>query len=291
MPQISRRSADCQRIVEAQLCIGLGEVALISEVFQGPIDGIGIGPRHHLQMALSPAPRNAYACFPDSWGPHRFEHIGELFMAPAGCSFHARSDCRMQKSITCEIDPERATLWFESSLDWTKTRLAGSLDIKHGEIRRRLFRIAAELQQPGFGSEVLVESIAAQIGIELIRYFQGIDSAPCIGGLPPWRLRLIDDALAHDPGAASLASLAGLAGLSVRHLTRAFRASRGISLAEQIALSRLELARRMLSDGASIKATAASAGFSAPTNFSAAFRRATGFSPREYRERSGRLPH
>ena len=81
----------------------------------------------------------------------------------------------------------------------------------------------------------------------------------------------------------------------MRHLTRAFRASRGISLAEQIAQSRLDLARRMLDSGVSIKQTAAAAGFSAPTNFSAAFRRATGCSPREFRQRTSqkviRRPH
>ncbi len=287
MPQLNRSGGN--RIVEAQLSVDLGEVALINEVFPDPIDGIGIGQRHHLQLALSPAPRNAFGCFPDCWGPHRFEPIGELFLAPAELRLHARSDCHRHKSVTCNFDPVRAANWLQSNFDWTKTRLAGSLDIKHGEIRRHLFRIAGELQEPAFGSEVMIESIAAQIGIELIRYFGGIDNTPRVGGLPPWRLRLIDDALAHDPGTANLGLLARLTGLSIRHLTRAFRASRGMSLAEQIALSRLERARGMLSAGQSIKATAAACGFTAPTNFSAAFRRATGCSPREFRQRA--QPH
>ena len=150
-------TVDCQRTIEAQLQIGPGRVALVSEFFPNPVDRIAAGPNHHLQLALSPAPRNAFGCFPEIWGPHRFEHIGELFMMPAEFPLHARSDARAQKSINCIFDPERAAVWFETHLDWTKPRLAGSLDIKHGEIRRRLFRIAAELQQPGFASEVLIE--------------------------------------------------------------------------------------------------------------------------------------
>jgi AraC family transcriptional regulator len=76
-----------------------------------------------------------------------------------------------------------------------------------------------------------------------------------------------------------------LCNLSVRHLTRGFRISRGRSIGSFLAENCVENAKRLLASGAQIKEVAYSLGFSAPSNFAAAFRRATGESPRQYRQR------
>lgn len=270
-------------MVEARAGIGMGEVALIRERFSAPIDRMGAGAEHHLQLSMI-STDEASACFPERWDSKRFERMGDLFLVPARWPMRARSTCRRQQSIVCNIDPDRAAIWFEADLEWTDPRLVGSLDIRNTEVRRLLYRIAGELRSPGFAGEAMIELIAAQICVELSRHFRGIESGKASGGLPPWRLRRIDDALEADPGNATLAGLAALCGLSVRHLTRAFRATRGQSLGDYIAEKRIDRARHLLASGAPVWRAAEATGFTAASNFATAFRRATGYSPRQYRD-------
>jgi AraC family transcriptional regulator len=105
------------------------------------------------------------------------------------------------------------------------------------------------------------------------------------GGLAGWRLRLIEERLQSSADAPTLAELAALCGLSVRQLTRGFRASRGCSIGDHIASSRVDHARRLLAGDHSVKAIAYTLGFASPSSFCFAFRRATGHTPREYRQR------
>jgi AraC family transcriptional regulator len=76
--------------------------------------------------------------------------------------------------------------------------------------------------------------------------------------------------------------------LSVRQLTRGFRASRGRSIGDYVAQSRIDHAKRLLATKQSVKAISYSLGFASPSSFSFAFRRATGETPREFRQRAQR---
>ena len=84
--------------------------------------------------------------------------------------------------------------------------------------------------------------MVSQIGIELARYLLGIEEIPRTGGLSARNLRLIDERLTRDGVAPSLEELAVVCGLSVRHLTRAFRASRRCSIGDYIAECRIQRA-------------------------------------------------
>ena len=176
-----------ETIVEAQVRIGMGHVALVRERYAAPIDIAGIGRDHHLQLSLLASPYRPLGCYPDHWGPHRFERMGDLFMVPAQASLRARSDCSAQRSIVCHLERDLVTEWFDTGSEWTEQRLVGSLDITSGEVRRLMFRIAGELHSPGFASEAMIELIAAQACIELSRYFRGLDMSMPGGGLAPWQ--------------------------------------------------------------------------------------------------------
>lgn len=277
------RANRAARIIEAEFSFSAGQAALVKECFAAPIDFTGAGREHHLQLSLLPVLPGAEGCFPEYWGRYRFERIGDLFLAPANWRLHARSDCRLQHSVVCRFEPAQMAAWLEHDFAWTEPRATASLNIHNAEIRRLMCRIAEELRHPGFAAEAMIESMALQIGIELSRYFRGIEEDVQLGGLPGRRLRMIDAYLSEHPAGASLSGLAKLCGLSVRQLTRAFRASRGISLGNYIAQCRVDKARRLLGQGVPVKEVAYAAGFSAPSNFAAAFRRATGLSPRMYR--------
>ncbi len=276
--------AGAEKIVESHVRISVGDVALVRQQFSAPIDTVGYGDDHHLQLSMMPTQKKAKACYLEQWGPNRFETMGDLFMLPARLRLRARSECRVQHAIICRFKPDLVAALFQTNIEWTEQRLVGSLDIASDNIRRLLYRIAGELHSPGFASDAMIESLVAQACVELARYFQNVEINLPSGGLPPRRLRLINDCLANDPGGTTLSGLANLCGLSVRHLTRAFRASCGQSLGDYIAHYRIDHARRMLAAGASVKEAAFAVGFTASTNFSAAFRRATGYTPRQYRE-------
>jgi AraC family transcriptional regulator len=272
--------------IEAEMPTGLGRVRLIREFWSAPIDVSGEADEHHLELALLPRATNQQGCFPDHWGPHRFEPIGQLFLLPAQHRVHCRSDCRRQDSIVFNFAPADVATWFDGELQWTHGRLRRSLDIVSPGIRSLLLRIGEEIRTPGFASDAMVELLSAQIAIELSRHLSDIDVNKATGGLATWHLRRIDERLSETGTPPSLTELASLCKLSVRHLTRAFRSSRGCSIGSYIAERRTDQARRLLASGMSVKAVAYTTGFTCPSNFATAFQRATGQTPREYRQKT-----
>lgn len=236
-----------------------------------------------LDLCLTPRPRNARACFRDHWAPHRFERIGELFLVPSGQRMQVRTEGGRQASVICRLHADAVSQWFDGDLQWTDRRLEASLDIAQSSIRSLLVRAGQEARHPGFGSEVLMELIAAQMAIELSRYCASVAERPASGGLAPWRLRLIDERLTEMRAPPTLGELASLTNLSVRQLTRGFRASRDCSIGDYVEASRIEGAKRLLATEESVKAIAYSMGFASPSSFTYAFRRATGVTPSEFR--------
>lgn len=274
--------------VDAELALPVGRIQLVRNFWDAPIDSQNTAlQHHHLEMSLLPRSGDPKGCFPDHWGPNRFEPMGDIFLVPAAKMFHARSECRKQQSVVYRLDPVAIDEWFEGELCWTERRLRGGLDITSGRIRNLLSGIAEELRNPGFASAAMVELMAAQAAIELSRHLIGMEAATPAGGLAPWRLRIIDERMASDPSPPSLTELAQLCGVSVRHLTRAFRVSRGRSIGHYLEAHRIEQSKVLLASGRSVKAVAYTLGFTAPSNFAAAFRRATGDSPRQYQQRVG----
>src|SRR5690606_18086542 len=101
-----------------------------------------------------------------------------------------------------------------------------------------------------------------------------------------WRLRRLKDRIEADlAGPLSIADLAGECGLSTRHLMRTFKNTVGTTISNYIADARIAQAKReLLCADALIKVVAGKCGFQSAAAFSAAFRKATGHSPRRFRE-------
>jgi AraC family transcriptional regulator len=273
--------------IEAELRVPAATLQLVHYLFVEPIKGdLREDEDYRLDLCLTPRPRNARACYSDRWAPHRFERLGPVWLLPPGETLQACSDGgRRQRSLVCHLRSEQMRSWLQGDLEWTDRRLTAVLDIPDANIRGLLLRLADEVRHPGFASEVLVELICAQIAIELGRYCASINEGPVTGGLAPWRLRLIEERLREVQTAPTLTELADLCKLSVRQLTRGFRASRGCSIGDHVARSRLEQAKRLLSNDQSVKSIAYSLGFSSPSSFSFAFRKLLGETPRQFRQR------
>lgn len=274
-------------IIDAELRVPIATVQLARFDMPAPSDVTRFDDSAYwLDLCLTPRPRNVRARYRDRWGPHRFERIGPMMMLPRGEALQIKSDGGSQSSIICQLQPEAIREWLEQKLQWTDRRLQASLDITQPSVRSLLRRLAQELRYPGFGAEVMAELIAGQIAIEVGRYCAAIDETSSAGGLAPWRLRVIDERLAELREAPTLNELAGLCNISVRQLTRGFRVSRGCSIGDYVAQSRMETAKRLLASGQSIKSVAGTMGFANPSSFSYAFRRGAGVTPRQFRSRA-----
>ena len=89
----------------------------------------------------------------------------------------------------------------------------------------------------------------------------------------------------------TVADIARDCNMSVRHVARVFREGSGVSLGEFVARSRIAMAKELLQkDNARIKEISWRCGFSSTSSFSAAFRSATGQTPKAFRSSSLR-PH
>jgi AraC family transcriptional regulator len=274
--------------VEAEIRVPIATAQLIQLHLHAPAESPMVErDTYWLDMCLASRPSNSRLCYRDRWTHHRFEQIGRVFLVPPDEDVQYRTEGGpSQASILCHLQPEPLKKWFDGELPWTNRKIEAGLDIRNANIRGLLLRLAEEMRHPGFGSDVLVELIAAQLAVELGRYFDRFGEIPPAGELAPWRLRLIDERLRDIPTAPTLDELALLCGLSVRQLTRRFRASQGCSIGQYIANSRIDHATRLLASGQSIKTIAHALDFSSASGFCFAFRRATGMTPGEFRASS-----
>ncbi|MBW2942528.1 helix-turn-helix transcriptional regulator [Zhongshania aquimaris] len=273
--------------IEAELRAPVAAAQLVHYRLDEPADNLqSEDASYRLDLCLTPRPRNARACYPQRWGRDRFERLGKVFVVPPGELLHSRSDERgEQASLLFQLDPSAMQERLEQNLAWDARYLSAGLDVRDVSIQMLLMRLAEEAKSPGFASEMLVELIASQLAIELSRYQQRIVNESSSGGLAQWRLKLIDERIREAPSMPTLDELAGLCGLSVRQLTRGFRSSKACSIGDYVANSRIELAKEMLSSDSSIKAISYTLGFSSPSGFCYAFRRASGETPGQYRQR------
>ncbi len=270
--------------IEAAASFGFGHAQIIRRVWNEPIDILGASNEHRLEFAMLRADA-ARGRFPEAPGLHQFERFGQVFFIPAGQIVHAKSQCRHQYSVVCSFRPEAVQRFFHGSFEWTHARMKASLDIAHPAPRALLAKLADELRVPGLAGAAMIESVAGQLYLELIRYLMEVDEPRGTGGLSRRHLRLIDERVARDGAPPGLTELAGLCAMSVRHLTRAFRSSRQRSIGHYIAEQRMQRVNHLLSSRLSVKAIAYKMGFSSPAALSSAYRRAMGETPRDYLQR------
>jgi AraC family transcriptional regulator len=276
-------------IVEAQTAVPAMTAQIVRYDIPTPSAAVQSFPGAYLiNMCLTPRPEDARACYRSHWGPHRFERLGDIFVIPAGEELFIKGGSVRQASLLCHLDAERIDSIVGEALHWSDQQLATTIDITSARMRALLFRIAEEVRFPGFAAERLFEFLAGELAIELGRYCLEVHERPVGGGLAGWRLRVIDERLAADGAAPTLTELAGLCNLSVRQLTRGFRVSRGSSIGDYVEQRRMEAAKRQLMAGESVKTIAFGMGFASPSSFTFAFRRATGISPSQFRQRQVR---
>ncbi|ALR21862.1 MULTISPECIES: AraC family transcriptional regulator [Sphingobium] len=213
---------------------------------------------------------------------------GDIVFLPKGGAFAALSEPGEHSLLCLTFANERAMQLFEED---SIADLTPCQDVQIGRVRQGLARLVEELRNPGFGQDILLESMALLLVVELCRHFRHAqyDDRGVYGQMPGWRLRRIKDRIeAELASTLSVADLATEIRTSPRHLMRTFKATTGTTLTDYIAGRRIARAQEQLAqDDAMIKVIAGNCGFQSAAAFSAAFRKATGMTPREYREERG----
>jgi AraC family transcriptional regulator len=167
------------------------------------------------------------------------------------------------------------------------------MSIKDRRLEMMMQEIYAELVQPGFAHNLLIEAVSNLNLVEMARYGRRVEKANREGGarqgLTPWQMRRIRERIEASPeiGYPSLSELAQLCGISQSHLMRTFKVSTGWQIHKYVAEERMRVAKVMLAkDQLNSKEISAQLGFSSPAYFATAFRRMTGKTPTEYRRQA-----
>jgi AraC family transcriptional regulator len=254
------------------------------------LDQLIAWPEYTLIRSLGPTNYTASA------GASRFAGFGDVFLVPAGIPLKYRSRGGPYRHLACRLDGaafERLTRFADVCDD---RLLDACRNIRMPRIDAALIRLAEEALTPSFASDILIDSLATILFVDLARYFrQGEDSrAKAKGGLAPWQLHRIESWLKDSCGpSVSVERLAELCGISASHLMRAFKQTTGRTVHSYVESVRIEKARQLLVENRlPLKAIATELGFSTASSFSFAFRRATGGTPVSFREQArGRHCH
>ena len=239
-------------------------------------------PDYTLNRSLGPVSYSA------NMGSSRFEGFGEVFFVPARIPVWYRGLGGPYRHVACMLDGGafEALTGFQNR--WDTSLASACRNIRLPQINTALLRLAQETLTPCFASDLLVDSLVNVITVDLARYFlnQTAEMPKAKGGLAPWQKRRIEEHVEDAPGSPlSIGLLAELCGISSGHLMRAFKQTTGQTVHAYVERVRLSKAQRLLCEtDLPLKAIAVELGFSTPSSFSFAFRRATGDTPASFRE-------
>ena len=239
---------------------------------------------HRLAFTLSPMPNVSEYSFAKPRADH-YAAIGYLCLWPANMPFRSRSGPGRHRFMQLRID----AAWFEKltglrNSDWDPE---SGMNISGTAIDGVLLRVAREVAEPGFASNVLVEGLTMAVVADLARYLKATRAGakPENGKLSAAQLQRIEHYVeAHEGSSLTVSDLADLIGVSRRHMTRVFKQTTGQTIHEYVANVRIRKASTLLcGTDLPLKEISHRLGFAGLASFSAAFRAATGQCPTGFR--------
>jgi AraC family transcriptional regulator len=241
-----------------------------------------------LEMSLPPMAADASAHFPDI-DPDRRCFMGTLFVRHPDVLVGGRSEGGQIRVMRCVFDKQSGDAIVGRGQP-TFGFLQGLLDIRNDALRSLMRLAHRELVNPIDRSPSAMEALFALIAVELRRVFHHAAAADTASRLAPWQFRRVRERIEAEAPMPNAAELAALCGISTRHLHRQFIALTGKSVSAYISAYQVEQAKLWLARAdVPMKQVAEQAGFSHGNSFARAFRRATGLSPREFRQRASAI--
>lgn len=242
--------------------------------------------KHYLDFSLAHRPRHS-VLNADTWDePHC---SGEIVYLPPRYTYFGKPALQERHLLTLGFGDSYLETLFEGELPVAD--LMPSPDVQSPSLKRMLFGLASELTAPGFASETLLESMIVAIVVELVRHVRRAEpERPGAGPVDRQVRRIGDFVMGNLASQLSVADIARECGMSTRHVSRVFKDATGTSLGEFVARARVALAKDLLASASEpVKEISWRCGFGSTSAFSAAFRGATGMTPREYRQLSRTL--
>jgi AraC family transcriptional regulator len=246
-------------------------------------------PDHYMvTMAITPRPPRAWATLTEEKESSP-SAMGELMLIPPGYAQRGGFEPQvgLRRDIFCLFPQSSFEDLMGGRIDWSRESLGATSDIRDPNIQTATRRLAREAVSPGMAASVLSDSLAVTLAVDMRRYFERRRAKPQAPTyqLSGRQLALIRDYVyAHADQELRLSQVAQLCGLSVRHLTRAFRGTTGLTLAGHVTEVRMGIAKDLLMNTRLPQKTiAANVGFTTVSSFSSAFRRLTGVTPGAYR--------
>jgi AraC family transcriptional regulator len=215
-------------------------------------------------------------------------HPGRLAFVGAGTSFDAFFPPGGLRVLNVETDPD----WFETITgfrpQWQPKMLSACANIQYPQLAQCLLKLVGEVRTPGLSSKRYAESIVTEAAIYTARYFERVSADTAVQGrlLSNLQMRRISSHFEHMNGyVPEVAELAAICGIGERHLRRLFRQTTGQTICDYARDIWVSKTKRQLADTTlALKEVAVLAGFSDPCHFATAFRRATGCTPKAFRE-------
>lgn len=217
----------------------------------------------------------------------QWRDLGHLRFLPAGMEFESRWQDKQQHSLCCAFDNYQTS---RLNLHVDDERLLNAYDMHNQQLFNLLKRTWQEIENPGLVSEVILESLSLAILETLSAEFSsdGPSRSQRIRGaqLSAEETDRIISRIKESRCPPSLHELAKETGVSVRHFSRLFHRSCGMSINEIYQRERFQRATALLQKPTLlIKEIAYLCGFKNSASFCKAFRASTGTTPQEYRRK------
>jgi AraC-like DNA-binding protein len=243
-------------------------------------------PRHMLIVYEQGARRDGETSVEGSPRSSLRDFKRKLTFVPAGHEYGEWHEPRtLSRVIYFYFDPAKMPIHSDGSS--TDRALAPRLFFEDQTLWDTALKIKALMESAGSDNKPYIEALGTVLAHELVRLNAGAPrvEAQTRGGLAAWQQRVATNYIEeHVAEHIPLATLAQLVRLSPYYFCRAFKQSFGLPPHRYHNDRRIELAKILLAKPASsVTDVGLAVGFSETSSFTAAFRKATGLTPTEFR--------
>jgi len=248
------------------------------------------GPTHLLVIYEDGARTDGQTCIQGMPRATLRRFARKFTLVPAGYQYREWHEFRvLSRLMYFYFDPARLVLQSDAAL--SRILLTPQLFFEDEGLWHTAINVKNLIEQPKLGEEPYFQALGTVIAYQLLRRHKSDtrDQSLTRGGLAAWQQRI---ALAyieeHISERIELATLAHLIRLTPFHFCRAFKQSFGMPPIRYQAKRRIEQAKLLLAmPTMSMTEIGLTIGFGCSSSFTAAFRKATGFTPTEYQRSLG----
>jgi len=251
---------------------------------QGEVAELTLGEIRYPSGYERPAHAHERACFHFLFQGGYVEYQGRrsqeckthtLAFQPQGHEHSYRASTEISRAFTIELESAWVARLREHSV-----RLDSPGNFHGGLVSWLITRLYNEFCVMGAASSLAIEALALELAVEVSRRKETLSERR----QPPWLKQAKD--LLHDrfTESLSLQHIAQSVGVHPVHLARVFREHQRCTVGEYLRRLRIEFAcEQMIHSDSGLLEIALAAGFSDQSQFSHAFKRATGLPPGEFR--------